>query len=99
MQLIVATGYQIMTKQVTVNAKHPVPRGTVSRHPFRAIPPERYAIVSSLIFLRLGLFIKEKIPWKCNQLAIGTGAYGRLPVMKEVRLDAIREILLWLDSD
>lgn len=27
----------------------------------------------------------EDIPWKCRQLVIGTGAYGRLPVMQEVR--------------
>ena len=34
------------------------------------------------------LSIKEKIPWKCKRLVIGTGAYGRLPVMKEVKLEA-----------
>jgi hypothetical protein len=28
------------------------------------------------------LSIEEKIPWKCHRLVIGTGAYGRLPVMK-----------------
>ena len=32
----------------------------------------------------------EKIPWKCHRLVIGTGAYGRLPVMKEVKLEAER---------
>jgi hypothetical protein len=36
------------------------------------------------------LSIKEKIPWKCRQLVIGTGAYGRLPVMKEVQSEAKR---------
>ena len=36
------------------------------------------------------LSIKEKIPWKCRRLVIGTGAYGRLPVMKEVKLEAER---------
>jgi hypothetical protein len=36
------------------------------------------------------LSIEEKIPWKCRQLIIGTGAYGRLPVMKEVKLEAER---------
>jgi hypothetical protein len=30
------------------------------------------------------LSIKEEIPWKCQRLVVGTGAYGRLPVMKEV---------------
>jgi hypothetical protein len=36
------------------------------------------------------LSIKEKIPWKCKRLVIGTGVYGRLPVMKEVKLEAER---------
>ena len=36
------------------------------------------------------LSIEEKIPWKCRRLVIGTGAYGRLPVMKEVKLEAQR---------
>ena len=36
------------------------------------------------------LSIEEKIPWKCHRLVIGTGAYGRLPVMKEVELEAER---------
>jgi hypothetical protein len=33
---------------------------------------------------------EEKIPWKCHRLVIGTGAYGYLPVMKEVKLEAER---------
>jgi hypothetical protein len=36
------------------------------------------------------LSIEEKIPWKCQRLVIGTGAYGRLPVMKEVKIEAER---------
>jgi len=36
------------------------------------------------------LSIEEEIPWKCRQLIIGTGAYGRLPVMKEVKREAER---------
>ena len=36
------------------------------------------------------LSIEEKIPWKCHRLVIGTGAYGRLPVTKEVQLEAER---------
>jgi hypothetical protein len=36
------------------------------------------------------LSIEEKIPWKCQRLVIGTGAYGRLPVMKEVKAEAER---------
>jgi len=36
------------------------------------------------------LSIEEKIPWKCRQLVIGTGAHGNLPVMSEVRREAER---------
>jgi hypothetical protein len=36
------------------------------------------------------LSIEEEIPWKCHRLVIGTGASGRLPVMKEVKLEAER---------
>ena len=36
------------------------------------------------------LSIEEKIPWKCDRLVIGTGAHGRLPVMKEVNREAER---------
>lgn len=36
------------------------------------------------------LSLKEKIPWKCKRLIIGTGNYGRLPVMKEVKREAER---------
>src|SRR6266542_4342044 len=34
---------------------------------------------------------KEAIPWKCRQLVIGTGT-GKLPVMDEVKKEAIREL-------
>src|SRR6266852_8266023 len=36
------------------------------------------------------LSVEESIPWKCRQLVVGTGAYGRLPVMKDVKLEAER---------
>jgi hypothetical protein len=36
------------------------------------------------------LSVEEKIPWRCRQLVVGTGAYGRLPVMKEVKREAER---------
>ena len=36
------------------------------------------------------LSIEEEIPWKCRRLVIGTGAYGRLPVMAEVKHEAER---------
>jgi hypothetical protein len=35
------------------------------------------------------LSAKEEIPWKCR-LVVGTGAYGRLPVMDDVKLEAER---------
>ena len=34
------------------------------------------------------LSLKEKIPWKCRRLVIGTGAHGGLSVMKEVKREA-----------
>jgi len=34
------------------------------------------------------LSIAEDIPWKCRQLVIGTGAFGRLRVMEEVKREA-----------
>jgi hypothetical protein len=36
------------------------------------------------------LSIEEEIPWRCRQLVVGSGAYGRLPVMREVRREAER---------
>jgi hypothetical protein len=36
------------------------------------------------------LSLEENIPWKCRQLVIGTGAYGRLPVMEELESEAER---------
>ncbi len=36
------------------------------------------------------LSVEEDIPWKCRQLVIGNGAYGRLPVMQEVQREAKR---------
>ena len=35
------------------------------------------------------LSVKEKIPWKCSRLVIGTGT-GALPVMKDVKQEAKR---------
>jgi hypothetical protein len=34
------------------------------------------------------LSLEENIPWKCTCLVIGTGAYGRLPVMDDVKREA-----------
>ncbi|MGH9428521.1 MAG: MTH938/NDUFAF3 family protein [Terriglobia bacterium] len=36
------------------------------------------------------LAIEEDIPWKCRRLVVGTGAYGALPVMEEVKRAAER---------
>ncbi len=36
------------------------------------------------------LSVEEKIPWKCRQLVVGTGAYGGLPVMEEIKQEAQR---------
>jgi hypothetical protein len=36
------------------------------------------------------LSAKEDLPWKCERLVIGTGAYGSLPVMDEVHEEARR---------
>jgi hypothetical protein len=41
-------------------------------------------------FSHTPLSVEEDIPWKCRRLVIGTGAYGRLPVMKEVQREAER---------
>jgi hypothetical protein len=34
------------------------------------------------------LSVEEDIPWKCACLVIGTGTYGRLPVMDDVKREA-----------
>jgi hypothetical protein len=39
------------------------------------------------------LSMAEEIPWKCHRLVIGTGAYGNLPVMDEVKQEAARRDL------
>jgi len=33
---------------------------------------------------------KEKIPWKCKRLVIGTSMFGRLPVMDEIKAEALQ---------
>ncbi len=35
------------------------------------------------------LSLEEDIPWKCRRLVIGTGASGRLPVMEDVKNEAL----------
>ncbi len=41
-------------------------------------------------FGRTPLSAEEEIPSKCHRLVVGKGAYGRLPVMKEVQREAER---------
>src|SRR5262245_57036023 len=39
------------------------------------------------------LSAEEEIPWKCQRLVIGTGAYGNLPVMDAVKSEAARRAI------
>src|ERR1700674_2387187 len=32
--------------------------------------------------------VEEEIPWKCQRLVVGTGRYGSLPPVDEVKLEA-----------
>src|ERR1700737_2716363 len=32
--------------------------------------------------------VEEEIPWKCRRLVVGTGRYGSLPLMDEVKIEA-----------
>jgi hypothetical protein len=41
------------------------------------------------VFGHTPLSAKEDIPWRCRRLVVGTGAEGRLPVMDEVRKEAL----------
>ena len=34
--------------------------------------------------------VEEELPWNCQRLVVGTGRYGSLPVMDEVKLEARR---------
>ena len=36
------------------------------------------------------LSAEEKIPWKCRRLVVGTGVYGNMPVMDDVKREAAR---------
>ena len=39
------------------------------------------------------LSVAEEIPWNCRRLVIGTGANGNLPVMDDVKHEAVRRDL------
>jgi hypothetical protein len=59
-----------------------VDRGEIHRRKKKASKRFREA------FGHTPLSTEEDIPWKCTCLVIGTGAYGRLPVMDDVRREA-----------
>ena len=69
-----------------VSSEHDViiDRGRVRKR--QKSPSKRFADA----FGHTPLSTEEEIPWKCHRLIIGTGAYGRLPVMKEVKREAKR---------
>jgi hypothetical protein len=37
------------------------------------------------------LSVEEEVPWKCRRLVVGTGMYGDLPVMDELKREAERK--------
>jgi len=59
-----------------------VDRGEIHRRTKKASKKFREA------FGHTPLSVEEDIPWKCTCLVVGTGAYGRLPVMDEVKREA-----------
>lgn len=59
-----------------------VDRGEIHRRNKKASKKFREA------FGHTPLSVEENVPWKCNRLVIGTGAYGRLPVMDDVKREA-----------
>ncbi len=59
-----------------------VDRGEIRRRKKKASKKFRDA------FGHTPLSVEENIPWKCRCLVIGTGAYGRLPVMDDVKREA-----------
>jgi len=61
-----------------------IDRGEIGKRKKKPSKPFRDA------FGHTPLSIEEKIPWKCSRLVIGTGAYGSLPVMDDVKLEAAR---------
>jgi len=42
------------------------------------------------------LSVEENIPWQCRRLVVGTGTYGALPVMQEVRAEVKRRKIEFL---
>ena len=69
---------------VTHNHDVVIDHGKVSKRKKKASKKYRDA------FGHTPLSLEEQIPWNCRKLVIGTGAYGGLPVMDEVRREAQR---------
>jgi hypothetical protein len=61
-----------------------IDRGRVHRRKKKRSKPFRSA------FGHTPLSTEERIPWNCRRLVVGTGAEGALPVMEEVREEAVR---------
>jgi hypothetical protein len=59
-----------------------IDRGKVSKR--KKKPSKKFRVD----FGHTPLSLEEEIPWHCRQLVVGTGAYGALPVMKEVQREA-----------
>jgi hypothetical protein len=61
-----------------------IDRGRVSKRKKQPSKPFRDS------FGHTPLSIQESIPWDCKRLVVGTGAAGALPVMEEVKQEAVR---------
>jgi hypothetical protein len=65
-----------------------------SRSWAKSISPHEVGYPRHVILGRDNLQLREdssrKIPWRCQRLVVGTGRYGSLPVMDELKLEARR---------
>jgi hypothetical protein len=61
-----------------------IARGRVSERKKKSSKPFRDA------FGHTPLSLRENIPWDCRRLVVGTGTAGALPVMDEVKREAVR---------
>ena len=59
-----------------------IDRGEIQKRKKKASKKFRHA------FGHTPLSVEENIPWRCNRLVIGTGAYGGLPIMDDVKREA-----------
>jgi len=61
-----------------------IDRGRIRKH--KKKPSKKFREV----FGHTPVSVEEEIPWRCRRLVVGTGRYGSLPVMNEVKLEARR---------